>query len=378
MGAVGEEAAVAAGLRPPPVPGEQRIERRLKKPALGEAPVHLAHHDPAHRRLRAVPGLAPVPPVVVRQEPLGGVAPEVLDDAGEPEVAAFEHREVAEEEVVPAEERHAAVLAVPEPAHGGDDPFVAGLVDGVPGKAGGHREPRFGEFPELRGPRLEFGAAGVEDVPDVRDRFRFRGRGSRGDADGRGQPRDPVRRETARVGVGFDGSGNPDEPLAVRKPGEEAVSPRFHRAGPVPGHPRAHHQREGSAGLRVRGYEDRQFAVFVVSRFDRGGEAAPGDFEALVRAVHGADAGTDHFRALLPLPDERLRQVVLFEVAVPLEAEVHREPVGQQDVAQHAAAVPGVPAGGEPRLDRPVLGDVADRGVVFGVPVRPVGGGGAR
>ena len=182
-------------------------------------------------------------------------------------------------------------------------------------------------------------------------------------------------RQTAGIGIGRGRPRDPDGPLAVRQPGVETSARGFHRARPVPDHSRAHHQLEGGAGLRFRGHEDHEFAVLAVSRFHGGGEAAPGDLEALVGPVHGADAGADHFRAFLPLPDERFRQMALFEVAVPLEAEVHREPVGEQDVAQHATAVPGVPAGLEALLNGVVFGDVPDRCVVFGVPVRPVGGG---
>ena len=391
VGSVGEEVAVAAGLRPPAVPGEQRLENRFQEPAFREAPVHLAHHDPAHRRLGPVPGLAAVPPVVVRQEPLGGVAAQVFDDGGERQVATLERGEVAEEEVVPAEERDAAVLLVPETADGGDHPPVAGFVHRVPGEPGSHREPRLREFAEFRGAGFEFLAPGVERPADVGGRLCRLPPAAGEHTGGRAEPHHPVRRQAAGVGVVLVDSRDPDRLLAVRQPGDEPVDVpveepvgepvrrRFHRAGAIPGHPRAHHQFEGGVGGGVggglRSHQDHQLAVLVASCLHHRREAPPGDFEPLVGPIGGPDPGTHRLGAFFPPPDERFAEMVLIEERVPLEAEVHREPLGQEHVAQHAAAVPGVPAGGEAPLDRPVLRNVPKARVVLGVAVRPVGCG---
>ena len=385
VGSVGEELAVLPGAGPPAVPGEQRLEGGLQEPALRKAPEHLAHHDPAHRRLGPVPGLAPVPPVVVRQEPLGGVAAQVFDDGGERQVAALERGEVAEEEVVPAEERDPAVLLVPETAHRGDHPPVARLVHRVPGEPGSHGEPRLREFPEFRGAGFEFLAPGIERPPDVGGRLR-RFPPAAGEHPNRpGEPHHPVRRQAAGVGVVLQDSRDPDRLLAVRQPGDEFVGEpvreligepvgrRFHRAGAIPGHPRAHHQLEGGVGGGLRSHQDHQLAVLVVPCLHHRREAPPGDFEPLVRPVGGADPGTHRFGALFPPPDERFAEMVLLEERVPLETEVHGEPRGQEHVAQHAAAVPRIPAGGEPPLNRPVLRNVPKARVVLGVAVRPVG-----
>ena len=63
-------------------------------------------------------------------------------------------------------------------------------------------------------------------------------------------------------------------------------------------------------------------------------------------------------------PDRGGVEVRLVEPVVLLEGEVDGEPLGEEYVAQHAPAIPGVPPGRQTLLDVAVFRPVADGAVV--------------